>query len=156
MKEMNYTNFKTLLSEFIEISKSKSKEYEKLIGEPLFTFNGAEEEEICEFEKYINLKIPKFYREFLKEYNPNGLQIMFRGILGLDEMKDFFDNIHAGKELIEKGFLPIVSDNSGNYYCISSEEEHFGDIYFANHESEYELEYHGKLDEFIKKLVEQN
>ena len=51
---MDFLTFKTLLSGFIENLKSKSKEYEKQIGHPLFTFNGVEEEIIMGFERYIN------------------------------------------------------------------------------------------------------
>ena len=76
---------------------------------------------INEFENYTQITIPTYYKIFIKNYNPNGLEIMFHGFYGLKELREQYDEIGNIENIYKNGFLPIIGDGSGNYYCIKGE-----------------------------------
>lgn len=152
---MEYNDFLSVFEKVLVKLTNENEEFYSKFDEYLFVFRKAGEKEINEFENYVNLVIPHFYRNFIKDYNPKGLEIMFHQVHGIEEFKEIYDLVHYGEELFKSGYLPIISDGYGNYYCINAKDEGEDILYFADHENEYELEVNGKLSDLLQKLVDQ-
>jgi len=145
---MEYQEFKALLQPALEILIKQNLEFEEQFGTGMFTLQTASEAELLNFEDRFNLSIPIFYKTFLKEFNPFRLEIMFHGIYGLKEMETALEHLREYSSVLN--FLPIVSDNSGNYYGIF---ENDNTIYIADHEERYRITGYGSIKIFFEGLV---
>lgn len=129
-------------------------------------------EELEAFEKKQDIKLPKYYREFLLEYNggyPNpsvykisddeGESVLniFYGIGNmydnLEKKLDFFD------EILDLEFIPIADDPGGNQICLGLNEEYCGQIFHWNHDEEHDGMKNmyflaNNINEFIENLYE--
>ena len=113
---MEYNKFKDLLQPAIEILVKQNDDFKQRFGKEIFTIQTVSEVELTKFEEKYKIKIPKFYREFLKEYNPSQLEIMFHGIFGLKEIGLASDYLRNEISISDQSYIPIASDNCGNYF----------------------------------------
>ncbi|PGA65633.1 SMI1/KNR4 family protein [Bacillus pseudomycoides] len=108
-------------------------------------------EELEAFEEKHQLRLPKYYREFLLKYNGGypkasmykisddaGESVLniFYGIGSmydnLDKIIDFFD------DLLDMGFIPIADDPGGNQICLGINEEYCEKIFHWAHDEEHD------------------
>lgn len=108
------------------------------------------EERLDIFERAISSRLPEAYRDFLLRYNggqpvPSFFWIESRKdgsavnrFYGLYDARTPFsiDTYANNKELygIPASLLPIGDDGMGNFICIDLSPEHFGSIYFLDHD----------------------
>ena len=103
------------------------------------------------FERFLDRKFPKDYREFLMEYNggrpiPNcfrsvdgeecSLVHFFQKINSKHTYDDLLSNIRIHEDRMPSDFISIASDPFGNEICIVISGQDFGKIYFWDHEDE--------------------
>jgi hypothetical protein len=106
-------------------------------------------ERLESFEKFIQIKLPVDYREFLLQYNggkpqPSGFWIhpyddgdSVYQFLGLhDGPKGRSIDTCKGEELygIPRSLLPIGDDGLGNSICLGLSESTYGEIFFLDHD----------------------
>lgn len=147
---MEYTKFKEILQPTIQILIEQSREFKEKFGKELLILSQTTDEELIAFENKHQLIIPLFYKDFLKEYNPSGLEIMFHSIYGLNEIERTLGYINF--KLEEKNYLPILGDGGGNYFCI---EENNETLFIADHENGFELIEFDSIARFFERLVEE-
>lgn len=103
------------------------------------------------FENNHNLTLPIDYRDFLLEYNggypePGIYKIsedlgesIINVFFGIGSMYDNLDKkLDIFDEILEKGFIPIADDPSGDQICIGITKEYFGQVYHWAHDEEYD------------------
>ena len=112
--------------------------------------------EIAEFERKLNIQLPSEYRTFLLTNNvcepvPNLIFISkeqgegeVRYFLGFSDKNyfslDWFVDIYKDKGFprITAETIPIGIDSGGNLYCIVTQRENYGAIFFWDHDWENE------------------
>jgi hypothetical protein len=100
------------------------------------------------FERKHGVSLPELYKRFLLRINgghpiPDGLQILLQGravdwrlhyFLGLDDPTESC-NLDWVMELTDEtrpaGFIPIVSDEGGNFFYLELGQPHDGGVYFG-------------------------
>ena len=120
------------------------------------------------FERNQNVTLPKDYRDFLLEYNggyPNPSTYKISDELGesvlniLYGIGSMYDNLEKKydvfDEILEKGFIPIGDDPSGNHICIGMSKEYFGQIFhWAHDEKQDEMESMYFLSTYFNKFLD--
>jgi len=127
------------------IKIEKSNEFGKLAPEKL-----------DEFEQTHGFKLPDDYRSFLLEFNggypiPEIIDFIQYG-KSQSDIVNYLCGIHNGeywaslewhinilKNRVPSGFIPIGDDPGGNAYLLGVVDEHFGKVYFWDHENEAEI-----------------
>ena len=116
-------------------------------------FGQLTSEQLFEFEQKHNLKLPDDYRSFLLKYNggrPNPEIIDFIQYgENQSDIVNYLCGIHDGEywaslewhmESLNNrgpaGFVPFGYDPGGNIYLLGVIAEHFGKVYFWDHENE--------------------
>lgn len=111
--------------------------------------------DINKFEKFIGLKFPKLYVDFLLQHNggkctPNIFTFKEHGentqsdvhwFLGIHDgtlanLKDFCESYKIYEKRMPSHILPIAHDSGGNVICISCGQKDNGQIFFWDHENE--------------------
>lgn len=120
------------------------------MGTKILDFKGPIEDDIIsDFENEIGIKIPKEYRDFLKEYNggypqPDGFSFGEQGdgssvdrflSLGCEKNHDLHKYFNIYKDRIPNGYLPIAHDPGGNLVLIKLSADK-SMVYFWDHEDE--------------------
>jgi len=113
--------------------------------------NSLDEKSLDDFEKEFEIKLPEEYRHFLIKYNggypaPDGFKFMNKDkgssvdrFLGLidREYDDIRKYIEKYKNRIPDNLIPIAYDPGSNLLCISISGGDFDNIYFWEHEFEF-------------------
>jgi hypothetical protein len=132
---MEYKEFYKLIYPVMEIAIQEAKEFKDRFGEVPYLIRSSSINQVESFEESEKIEIPEFYRRFLVDFNPNGFEIMFNGIFGIEEIKDNL-KFMAKLEVPLDGLITVASDGSGNLYGIKPENEW---LYFLDHESGFEI-----------------
>jgi hypothetical protein len=116
-------------------------------------------DQVDSFEKMIGSKLPTDYREFLLASNGGdpGESVFDSGDeLGLLVVQEFLGlgdktldytlernyETYVLQDRLPAGMLPIASEPGGNLFCLGISPEHFGKVFFWDHELEdYEFQY---------------
>lgn len=103
------------------------------------------------FERILERRFPKDYREFLLKYNggrpipncftfkdgnENSLVHFFKKINSQHTHDDLLTNIRVHKHRIPPDYISIASDPFGNEICIAISGQNYGKIFFWDHELE--------------------
>lgn len=137
--------------------KNSKKEQQMLISK--FSNNDVEDN-ISRIEKSYGIELPMDYIEFLNKYNggytpktkfkTGKVSSDIRGFYGVGKTKLSLDSVNI-EEWLEKRVLPIACDYYGNYIVIGISKENQGEIFFCDHEKEYNHEnVSPNLKSFIK------
>ena len=122
--------------------------------------NNAVEDNILRIEKSYGIELPMDYKEFLNKYNGGytpktkfkigKVSSDIRGFYGVGKVKLSLDSVYI-EEWLDKRVLPIACDYYGNYIVIGISKENQGEIFFCDHEKEYNHEnVSPNLKSFIK------
>lgn len=152
---MTFERLEEILLPAIKICQKEALEFKRRFGKDLWTFGSVHDSKIVELEEHIELPIPDYYRKFLKKYNPHGLEIMMTSIFGIDEIVNIYDNYYSGMKVFVNGYLPIIDDNSGNIFCVQSDEKENVTLYIADHEQDFAIDGFDSLERFLVRLVDQ-
>ncbi len=117
-------------------------------------------EQITALETEYHITLPSQYRDFLSKYNGGDtpktkckagrISSDVRGFYGVGDVKLSFHSMEL-KQWIDKSFFPIAGDSFGNYYVIGLDAEHYGKLFFCDHEQENKMEYVAEnLKEFLR------
>lgn len=155
------TDYQLLKSSFEKLLpklKAMNDEYNELFEndeefEPLFRIESSSEKEILDLENHIQSSVIEPYRSFIKDYNPS---IEIRGVrlLGIQEMKEEFNNTYEFKVLLSENIFPIALDGHGNYFGVKTEKENQF-IYWINHDEDFSLSLEGKFIDVMIKWIEE-
>ncbi|GFI09303.1 hypothetical protein IMSAGC007_01764 [Lachnospiraceae bacterium] len=103
---MDSLNFKNMIKEF-------SNKRPLLLS--LNTDQKAAEEMITDVEKYYDIKLPKQYKEFVKDYG--GGYFGFIVVFSCDHNSMFYIKDNVAKNWIyEKNFIPIIDLETGDFW----------------------------------------
>ena len=148
---MEYSGFIKLLEPAINILNGQNEEFKSKFGKGMFSFQKATLEELNKLATNNNIEIPNFYKSFLVDNNPKRFEIMFHGLLGLDEITSAINRI-GSVQLVNSECLPIMTDGSGNYFCIKKNDK---TLYIADHEQNYKIQAFDSLSLLLSRLVEE-
>jgi hypothetical protein len=114
--------------------------------------------DIAEFEQSLGFPLPQGYRAFLEKFNggksyshvfeyfshsgdihDSVIQVFF-GIINPDYLYDLRFQKRASTGRIPDSLLPIATDVYGNKICLGIQGEKRGQVYFWNHELEFDNE----------------
>lgn len=146
---METKEFLDIIEPMLKTMMKQNIEFENKFGEKAFQMGPIDINKILIFEKNHGINIPKYYKEFLSKYNPGGIEIL----LGLEEIESIIKNLPEMKNLLNEGFLPITSDNAGNFFCIDTQNPKDDILFFADHEEEFEIQTVGNVSKFFRKTV---
>ena len=149
LTNMDYVEFRNILNPALEILNRQSQDFKDKFGDAPFIIKPTSREFISAFEKRLDIKIPQFYKEFIVEFNPHGLEIMFHSLNGLEEIEGTLDFLRSHK-VLNRDFVPISSDNSGNYYCVKENNDL---IYFLDHERFFDIGNTQTIEDYFQNLV---
>ena len=114
------------------------------IGIPTNEFNEKKFKKFC---KKARVQFPQDYIEFLKKNNDGELdenilelpdnECCIRYFYGTTEedYSDLLSNYKWYADRLPKKCIPIADPDFGNQICMSLDEEHYGKIYFWDHET---------------------
>jgi hypothetical protein len=134
------------------------------------TGNDTNLSEIKEVEDTFGIKFPEEYVDFLLKFNggaPNKVyfleddaDIVFNFFLSLKNSEfnvvEYYNDLVLEQNLFPKEIIPIAEDVFGNVICISCRVSDYGTVYFADHESNYDLsEISNSFDFIINNLIEE-
>lgn len=130
-------------------------------------------EEIDEFEKNYDIKLPEQYKKFMIKYNGGYPELssfiiseqegesLVNKFYGLEDddcsLAEAFDYL---EDVLPKDFISIADDPAGNEICLGIDGKYEGKIYFwfhdRNHESQINNMYFlaDSFDEFFNMLYE--
>jgi hypothetical protein len=111
------------------------------------------ERDLAAFEALIGAKLPKDYREYLRAHNggkptPSDFNFLSRSsgsslhhMYGLcrgrdPDYADLRENYECYRERIPSSLIPIADDPGGSQICLGIHGEHYGKVYFWDHERE--------------------
>lgn len=126
-----------------------------MIGDCRMHIENAEKtvgpEAIQLFERFMDRKFPKDYRNFLLKNNggrpvpdcfnffdgqSGSIVNQFYKIISKDDYDDLLKTIRIFDQRIPSDFVPIADDPYGNQICIAISGPNYGKIYFWDHEFE--------------------
>ena len=64
---MDYAEFRSILKGAIDVLVQQNEDHKARFNVSMLTLSKVSEIEIDEFEKLANVKLPEYYREFIKE-----------------------------------------------------------------------------------------
>lgn len=111
-------------------------------------FGALSQNRLEEFEKQIQSRLPQDYRDFLLQYNGGQPAPSFFWIVPEEDGSEVerFYGIHdqtwhsletyVGEQRygIPSSLLPIADDGTSNFVCIDISTDHYGEVYFIDHE----------------------
>lgn len=116
---------------------------------------------VNEFEKITNIKLPQDYIELIKKYNGarpslklfktvSGVEHVVKAILSYnkEDRENIFKTYDWIKEQLPINFVPIASDPAGNYICYNKDFE----LYYWEHETTNVEKIADSFSDFINNL----
>ena len=143
----------------------------KILYEAPNPFGKLNLDELEKFEQIINYRLPEDYRNYLLNFNgakPINTVCNISDTEGETSLHDML-GIHDGPYFAklepvfgdnnitrENGLIAFANDQGGNYFCICLRPEHYGEIYFYDHEVSYDnkIENLVKLENSFIKFIE--
>ena len=129
------------------------------------TENSISLNDIIEFEKSYNLKLPEEYINHILQENggypekdecEDCVIASFYSIkYGRNNVAEVIHNLQTIENVLPKDLFPFAYDQGGNDFCISLAKEDYGKIYIWYHDTGGEKKFlANSFDDFMSKLVE--